>query len=622
VPIINNLVDRMGREKLLEMLKDFNAERVFLAIDCYTLNENDRKKTMEMLKINTEYFRANGFEVGCWLWTFMIEAPNSFTKMRSPLGIDSKNAMCPSDKAFRAFASDYLVDIADQGVDLIMFDDDFRYGYLDCGLACVCKNHIEYMESLLGESLEGKNLQQLLLCGKPNKYRAAWTEANGHFMRVFAKEIEEAVHTKHKNTRIGLCSCMTLWDFDGVDTAEISRTLAGDTKPFMRLIGAPYWAVNKNWGNRLQHVIENERMERSWVESDDIEIFSEGDAWPRPRNNCPSSYLEIFDTALRADGKLDGILKYGIDYFSNAGYEMGYLNNHKRHEKLYADIAKQFGSKAHVGIRIYEAKQKFNKLTISKRVEGSCNIQDYFFSPSARMLTDNSIPTVYEGLGVAGIACGENILFVDKSALKQGMILDLRAAEILKEQGVDVGLEAIGEELSVTREYNTYDNAMYRVAGYAKRITVSPKASVVSKYRLTANCELDYEDIVASYTYENSDGEKFYVLGFDAYFCNEMLYRSYGFSNRISYACKSFFGKKLPAYAYGNPDLYIMAKDGEGSRSVGLWNIFADTAYDVKVELDRPFTEVEFYNCEGRLDGSNVIIDKIIPYDIAFFTVK
>ena len=32
--------------------------------------------------------------------------------------------------------------------------------------------------------------------------------------------------------------------------------MAGNTQPFVRLIGAPYWAANRSWGNFVQDVVE------------------------------------------------------------------------------------------------------------------------------------------------------------------------------------------------------------------------------------------------------------------------------------------------------------------------------------------------------------------------------
>ena len=67
-------------------------------------------------------------------------------------------------------------------------------------------------------------------------------------------------------------------------------------------------------------------MEQSW--NGNIETMSEGDQFPRPRTACPASYLEIFDTALRASGDFKGILKYAIDYTSKPGYEDSYILNY------------------------------------------------------------------------------------------------------------------------------------------------------------------------------------------------------------------------------------------------------------------------------------------------------
>ena len=63
--------------------------------------------------------------------------------------------------------------------------------------------------------------------------------------------------------------------------------------------------------------------------------MAEGDVYPRPRINCPASYLEGFDTAIRASGCTDGILKYGLDYTANADYETGYARFHERNTPLY-----------------------------------------------------------------------------------------------------------------------------------------------------------------------------------------------------------------------------------------------------------------------------------------------
>lgn len=253
-------------------------------------------------------------------------------------------------------------------------------------MGCICENHIAYMENILGEKLNPQELSKLILTGGGNKYRSAWLKAKRHYFEVFAKEMREAVDAVNPKIRLGNCSCLTVWDIDGIDSASVSKILAGGTKPFLRLIGAPYWAVSKGCGNRLQNIIELERMERSWC-GERIEIYSEGDVYPRPRTNCPASYLEIFDTALRASGELDGILKYGVDYISNPGYENGYIKRHEKHRSLYSEIDRHFGDKKACGVRIYERMTKFEDMVLPANLEGD-SAENIFFSHASKMLFD------------------------------------------------------------------------------------------------------------------------------------------------------------------------------------------------------------------------------------------
>ena len=56
--------------------------------------------------------------------------------------------------------------------------------------------------------------------------------------------------------------------------------------------------------------------------------------------------------------------------------------------------------------------------------------------------------------------------------------------------------------------------------------------------------------------------------------------------------------------------------------SVGLWNIFPDEIFEPIVELDRDYSEIEFINCSGRLEGSRVYLSEMAPYSVAGFEVK
>ena len=109
---------------------------------------------------------------------------------------------------------------------------------------------------------------------------------------------------------------------------------------------------------------------------------------------------------------------------------------------------------------------------------------------------------------------------------------------------------------------------------------------------------------------------------FNAFFESDYLFRSYARSKQLADSIKWLSGKKLPAYSCGNPDLYIMAKKDETAMSVGLWNCFADPVFDAAIELDEEYKEVEFINCNGKLDGDKVYLSDIAAYGFAGFEVK
>ncbi|MBO5070958.1 MAG: hypothetical protein J6C37_11450, partial [Roseburia sp.] len=165
VPLWNQNIVRAGRDRLAELLKKMHAERVFLALDAYLTDEEEREKALEALQENCLFFQEKGFEVGAWIWTFMIHNDDRYVHMTSPAGKVSSTQICPSDADFRAFAGEYVQKIARCGVDMIMYDDDFRYGFLDIGMGCTCKNHLARMSEILGEELGTEGLREKLLAG-------------------------------------------------------------------------------------------------------------------------------------------------------------------------------------------------------------------------------------------------------------------------------------------------------------------------------------------------------------------------------------------------------------------------------------------------------------------------
>lgn len=619
VPVYNGNLERNGRQRTLEEVKRFDAKRVILCLDTYETDEEKRSRAMDTLRENCRFFKENGFEVGAWIWTFRVKDNTRFRNMRAISGTEILKFACPNDECFIGFATDYIKDIAKTGVDLIQFDDDFRYGRLGDSPACLCDLHIAEINRITGEQSTLEELREHILSGVKNKYRDAYLQANGDAFRKFASRVRQAVDEVNPKIRVGACACMSSWDIDGIDAGELARILAGSNRPFVRLIGAPYWAVVNLGGNSLQDVVELERMESSWTRDGQTEIFAEGDVFPRPRSCCPASYLEGFDTAIRASGCTDGILKYGIDYHSNADYETGYAKFHERNRALYVAIDRIFGGKTCCGVRVYESMKKLSDMVMPTAVNESVNIDDLFFSKAAGTLAYNTIPTVYEGDGVCGIVFDENARNLPLEALKNGLIVDIAAAEILMKRGVDVGIETIGAK-SESGEYEHFlnDGNHILTSGIpVYDIELKQGAEILSDTQTAKGI------LPMSYRYENADGNRFLVLNVNTRTGNIRVMNHYARGKQYAENIPWLSGQNLPAYTYGHPALYILCKKDENSMAVGLWNFFADPAIEPVVELDCEYDTIEFLNAQGKMDGRKVhLCSDIPPFGFVGFLVK
>ena len=622
VPVMCRTFANDDRESAVKIFKEMGVKRVLNAISTYKFDEAQRSEDLRLLRDNCRFLKSHGFEVGAWLWTFWDKRENSdFTRMKLQNGTDSKQAVCPSDDSFRAFAAKYITDIAECGVDLILYDDDFRYGNLAGEMGCCCKNHLAYMGRLLNEDLTVEKLDGKLLSGGENRYRSAFLKAKRHYFELFAKDMRRALDRVRPEVRLGVCSCFPNWDHDGITTYEISKLLAGNTKPFLRLTGAPFWALpNAQLANhRLQDTIETTRMARSFCESNtDVEIVGEGDGFPRPRWMCPASHIEGYDQALRADGRFDGIMKYTVDYTSSHVYEGGYNRLHKKNLPIYAKIDAMFEGKKLTGVRVFEHLNKYEKMDIPEAVTNNRMLEHTFFSYAARMLTAASIPTVYDGEEHPAIVFGENAKYLPQNAVKRGLILDARAAEILTARGVDVGLKSKGEEIPVETERFVETGELVSLTWSAPqrayRITPESTAKAES-YFLSSATE---EPAVASYFYENKNGERFLVFAYDGTLSHNALFRNYERADQLKRALPRL-GKQLGFTVCTSPDLYTIAKEGDGKIAVGLWNFSADAVEEPFIELtgEKDSRVVSVIGCEATVEGNRISLSRIEPYGFA-----
>ena len=617
VPIKNQTFERCGKEKLVSDLKRINAHRVFLTLATYETDPAARKAVMDTFRENAAFLKQEGFEVGAWLWALHTTQP-AFPQMQSLDGKDIRGVCCPADREFVQFSADYVAEIARNGAQIILFDDDLRYGFQEGNApGCLCPQHLAQIESILGEKVSLEQMRQHLLNGGQNKYRDAFLQANGDALNNFARQVRQAVDRVDPQVRIGICACMSSWDLDGTDAYELATLFAGNTRPLVRLIGAPYWAVKRSWGCWLQDVIQLHRLESAWTNKGDVELLAEGDTFPRPRTNCPAAYLEGFDTAIRASGCAHGILKYVFDYYADATYEQGYLRAHLKNQPLYAGISDFFDSKTACGIRVWESQHKISQMKMPTPVNDTVRLEYLFFSYASRMLSHLAIPTIFEGEGVGNIVFDENARTLPLSALNSGMIMDIAAAQILTERGVDVGLAAIGQATCGQQEHFLANhNHIFSPNTQVCDIALKEGAQILSDMQTALGT------VPVSYRYENEKGQRFLVLNVKTREKEPSVLYHYARGKQIAENLPYLSKKPLPAFACGHPHMYLLCKeDAQGKKAVGLWNFFADEAENVQITLDKAYKNCRFLGASGVLSGNTVTLDTIPPFGFAAIEV-
>ena len=610
-----------------EWFQKCDIKRVFFGLPEYLFyKDNYFISHEEKVRRHIEYFRERGYEIGIWAISFGHSNINpddpgllyKFTPMESFDG--GTGALCPMDENLVKAFCERSKFLATFNPDIIMFDDDYRYHIHGERHFCCCPLHMAEFRRRIGKDLSKEELRRHILSGKPNKYRTEWQKLMGEPLVNLARSIRNAVDEVNPKIRLDHCCTYDTWDLAGTDNMTIALAFAGkNTKPFLRPAGAPYHGVY------VANAVECTRLQASYCKAFGIETFGEGDTYVRPRYNVPSSWLELWDMGLLASGEVDGELKYMFDYARPAMYETGYVDRHIKNNKARAEIAQIFSDKKNVGVRVYETLHKFENwefpeeihpklIAMLERVGGT--------SRSQLLVSRNAVPTVYGDTDYPYAVFGENARHITKAELSHGAIIDISAAKILKERGIDTGYISSEKQNFTYENFDFEKDYIERIEGITyHNVKVADKAEILT--------HLMPEGAVGTYKYENADGQRFLVFPFDAYdpeyrdnisyMCN--YYRKKQLSDGIEWLC----GKKLPTVVDPKPPmLYIQTSENEAKTSMAslFLNSFDDYELDVEVELYKTYGSVKFVNCTGRFEGNKVIIDKIDAHGFAAFEVR
>ncbi|MEA4890645.1 MAG: hypothetical protein VB070_14405 [Clostridiaceae bacterium] len=604
----------------LEELKRAKADRVFLCASRCIASEETKKNELKLLKEYIPKFTAEGIEAGIWidslghgsdlLFDSAEESACEYTRMRGLKGFVPDDSFCPLDQNFERLFCDWIRELAATGTKMIMLDDDYRMAFRGGDVFCCCDLHMKAFEKRLNDKVTREGLYDKIFGSAANKYRYEWLHLQRDTLVDFAQSLRRAVNESDKTVRLGHCACLSTWDLDGVDSITLAKAFAGDTKPFLRLIGASYWAASRAFNIiRIGSVINYERLQQHWCGDEDIEIFSECDSYPRPRYYTPAAYVEGLDMAMRAAGGMDGALKYMIDYTSAPCYEKGYIDRHVKNRPLYKAIEAHFGDKTPDGLRIFEP---MNTLAGS-----NCpgELYDRCIPASLRFASDLSMPVTYGQTNMPAIIFGDGAAYADEAVIRNGAVIDITAAIILADRGIDTGISVLRQAISPSLEiYDRENERVYLNSVQAYDVVVKSGAKVLSQL-------YDGKNHTGAFLYENCNGQKYLVYPFamQKNYSAHGLVRNYCRQRQLIDCIKWLCGKNTLAICPGNPDLYMLVKSADGRLAVGLWNFFEDSVLDPVVHLSEPYSHVQGINCTCRVDGDKVYLSDIPSFSFVGF---
>ena len=646
VPINIKTLSAESLPKYYGQIKACGAQRVYIcSLSQIACPSDSIRQNPKRLSEAIRFFKDRGLEVGVWLGALGHGRPlysdaegGELTVYQPIVGLDGGSTpygICPLCEKFVKDYTDGLKLVASLGPDIIMLDDDLRFNRgAKYYMGCFCDRHMSIYEKKIGEKMSRSQLAELIFSGGKNKYRDAFMDMLGESILEFCARLREAVDTVDPSIRIGACSVRESIDYDGIDPEMIARALAGKTKPFTRMSGAPY-------GGDVIGPAEFIRLQLTSLFGSGVETLTEGDTYPRPRYNLPYNLLRLYNLIIIADGRCDTRLDYLFDYNHRPEYDPSYAERYARDIPKFKRIEELFSGASADGIYVYDNPKKLRNWELPETVDPDLvrRLPVMAENPAASLLSKCSVPTAFEPTDYPAAVFGENARGIDRAVLKNGAILDAVSARILSDAGIDTGILSY-ERVSPACEYfiGERDGTVNVDTGANLGMRAKPSAKAHSVYLCnTESADISGraaggEDIasdelcsypLASYSYKNEAGERFLVLGADLYLSNDTqnLTRSFYREAQIKRWIEEG-GKRLPVLALGAPSLYAYTARKGGSLCVLLVNAFADEIPEMKIKLDGEYSAIEFINGSGELKKDEVTVSEIPPYGYAVFELK
>lgn len=633
-----------NRDFFLANLKRSDTNILLLSICEFFYTGEERKRELDNLRKNIDYFRANGYEPIIWTNSLGYGVPHrdkdfesrfsSSVRLTSFEGYTSA-AVCTLDEDFRLAMCDNVRDFIKAGAKSILWDDDLVQSVRP-GAFCCCEKHRKKFFEKTGKNYTPEQLRDLF-AGNPSEERSAFLDVMGESLTDFCKALRAAADEISPEVNMGLCASFTHYDIEGVNIKELINVLAGkNRRPFFRLSGAPYWAVHAQRfpGQSIGAIAEFVKMQAAWFVDSDISLLDENDPFPRDTRIVPVSICEIYD---KISQTIPGLIRH--KYFMCFNPESGdtaYLEEHIRNMERDKKLGSFLQNKTPCGIRIYQSEHLLSTAKLPETYPGDWAFMSMFSQPYAGIFAAlNGFATKYSGSG-AGICFGENARNLTESEISQGLVLDMKAALILKERGYDTGIETAQIADGFNGRFNVDSTVVRNELVYQASADVftepngifydvKAKKGAETKATLrTKTAEIPY-----CIQYKNDSGMKFSVLCFDA----DSL--SYGISGGevgilFSPTSKSILqsslefvsGKHILSttdFRYG--EHLSVSSDGHCNYAVLLCNAHADARYDISVHFDG---NVKIIDCDGEWsdNGKNLTCNYLPAYGFASVCVS
>lgn len=241
-------------------------------------------------------------------------------------GIESSR-LCPLGRDFRDYVLNAIEGLAASSPAFFLVDDDF------CNKRgeCFCPLHLaEYSQRTGREWTREALVAHLEAASAADPIVQAVNEVVNDGLLSFAREIRDAINKVNSTIRCGMC-CPGVGQYN---LAGVTRALAGETEPFIRLAGAIYSGLNPLALNWVSHATAVRRFASDGI----CDLIAESDTFPHNRYSVSAVALHAHITLGILNGlngsKLWNTVLYDKDPECGIKYEKIVAKNLRFYDEL------------------------------------------------------------------------------------------------------------------------------------------------------------------------------------------------------------------------------------------------------------------------------------------------